>query len=280
MLRNVFTKSLRDQRWALLGWSIGVVLLVVVESSIWPTMRDMPNFDELLKGYPDAMKRLFDLDAMETATGFLNAELFTLVLPMLFIIFAVSRGARMIAGEEERGNLDVILVTRVSSPTFVLQKAAALATSVTALAAVLFVVTLGLSPVFDLHLSFADAAAGALAMALLGLEFGFLALAVGAITGRRGIALAVAGCLAVGSYVLYALGLIVDSVKPWQPLSPFHQAVAHGPIGGGIPLSFTWLVLVAWSRWPARSRCSAGATSVRRDLRDGGRTRRHTIWSL
>ena len=94
-----------------------MVLLVVVESSIWPTMRDMPNFDELLKGYPDAMKRLFDLDAMETATGFLNAELFTLVLPMLFIIFAVSRGARMIAGEEERGDLDVILVMRVSSPT-------------------------------------------------------------------------------------------------------------------------------------------------------------------
>jgi hypothetical protein len=29
MLRNVFLKSLRDQRRALLGWSIGILLLVV-----------------------------------------------------------------------------------------------------------------------------------------------------------------------------------------------------------------------------------------------------------
>ena len=33
---------------------------------------------------------------------------------------------------------------------------------------------LGLSPLFDLHLSFADSASGALAMSHLGLEFGFL----------------------------------------------------------------------------------------------------------
>ena len=182
---------------------------------------------------------------MATATGFMNAELFTLVLPMLFIIFAVSRGARMIAGEEERGLLDVVLVTRVSTPSFVLQKAAALATSVALLAIVVFVVTLGLSPVFDMDLRAADIFAGALAMALLGLEFGFLALAVGAVTGRRGTAIAVGGSLAVASYVLYALGQMVDAIEPWQPLSPFHQAVAEGPLGGGVPASFAWPVLVA-----------------------------------
>lgn len=262
MLRDVFTKSMRDQRWALLGWSIGVVLLVTVEAAVWPTMRDMANLDELLQGYPDAMKDLFDLDAMATATGFMNAELFTLVLPMLFIIFAVSRGARMIAGEEERGTLDVVLVTPVSSTSLVLQKAAALATSVCVLAVVLFAVMLGLSPVFDMGFEAGDVAAGSLAMALLGIEFGFVALAVGAVTGRRGIALAVAGSLAVASYVLYALGQIVDAFEPWQPLSPFHQAVADGPLGGGIPASFSWPVLVALV-------VVAGAVPVfdRRDIR-------------
>jgi beta-exotoxin I transport system permease protein len=262
MLRDVFTKSLRDQRWALLGWSIGMVLLVLVECAVWPTMRDMPNLDELLEGYPDAMKDLFDLDAMSTATGFLNAELFTLMLPMLFIIFAVSRGARMIAGEEERGTLDAVLVTRVSCTTLVLQKAAALATSVAVLAVVLFVVTLGLSPVFGMGLRPSAVATGALAMALLGLEFGFVALAVGAVTGRRGVALGVGGSLAVAGYVLYALGQIVDSFKPWQPLSPFHQTVADGPLGGGVPLSFAWPLLVALV-------VVAGALPVfdRRDLR-------------
>lgn len=245
MLRNVFTKSLRDQRWSLLGWSIGVALLVLVEAAVWPTVRDMPNFDELLKGYPKAMKELFDLDAMSTATGFMNAELFTLILPMMFIIFAVSRGARLVAGEEESGTLDVILVTPVSTTALVLQKAAALAASVAALGVVLFVSTMAASPVFDMHLSVAAVAAGALAETLLGIEFGFVALAVGAVTGRRAIALAVGGSLAVAAYVIYALGQIVDSFEAWQPLSPFHQAVSAGPMGGGVPASFSWLVLVA-----------------------------------
>ncbi len=42
-----------------------------------------------------------------------------------------------------------------------------------------------------------------------------------------------------------ALGQIVDGVKPWQPFSPFHQAAAAGPVGGGVPGSFVWLMLVA-----------------------------------
>ena len=245
MLGSVFAKSLRDQRWALLGWSTGVAFLVLVEAAVWPTMRDMPNLDELLQGYPDAMKDLFDLDAMSTAQGFMNAELFTLVLPMLFIGFAVSRGARLIAGEEERGTLDVVLLTPVSTRTLLLQKAAAVAVSVLSLGLVLFASLLAAAPVFDLDLGVADVASGALAMTLLGIEFGFVSLAVGAATGRRAIALAVAGVLAVSGYVLYALGQIVDAVEPWQPLSPFHQAVAEGPLGAGLPASFGWLAIVA-----------------------------------
>jgi ABC-2 type transport system permease protein len=262
MLGSVFAKCLRDQRWALLGWSAGIAFLVLVEAAVWPTMRDMPNLDELLQGYPDAMKELFDLDAMSTAQGFMNAELFTLVLPMLFIVFAVSRGARLIAGEEERGTLDVVLLTPVSTRTLLLQKAAAVAVSVLSLGLVLFASLLAAAPVFDLDLGIADVASGALAMSLLGIEFGFLSLAVGAATGRRTVALAVAGVLAVAGYVLYALGQIVDAVEPWQPLSPFHQAVAEGPLGAGLPASFGWLAIVA-------SAVIAAAVPVfgRRDIR-------------
>ena len=110
----------------------------------------------------------------------------------------------------------------------------------------------------------ADVAPGRWRWRSSALEFGFLALAVGAITGRRAIALAVGGSLAVASYVLYALGQIVDAVKPWQPLSPFHQAVADGTARAAVcrrasPGRCWW----RWSWWPARSRSSAGVTSAR-----------------
>jgi ABC-2 type transport system permease protein len=172
---------------------------------------------------------LFDLDAMTTAQGFMNAELFTRVLPMLFIVFAVSRGARLIAGEEERGTLDVVLVTPVSTRTLLLQKAAAVAVSVLVLGLVLFATLLAVAPVFDMDLGVADITSGAVAMSLLGIEFGFLSLAVGAATGPRAVALAVGGVLAVGGYVLYALGQIVESVEPWQPFRRSTRRWPRGP---------------------------------------------------
>jgi ABC-2 type transport system permease protein len=77
-------------------------------------------------------------------------------------------------------------------------------------------------------------------------EYGALALAVGAATGRRALAIGVAGAAAVAAYVVYALALIVGSWERWQPLSPFHQALQGGPLGAGAPpASWGWLALGA-----------------------------------
>jgi hypothetical protein len=82
MFGNVFLKTMRDQRRTLLGWGVGIVLLVGIEVALWPSIRDMPDLENFLANYPEAMKELVNLDAMTTPSGFMNAELFTLVLPI------------------------------------------------------------------------------------------------------------------------------------------------------------------------------------------------------
>lgn len=244
MLRSVFRKSLRDQRRAFVGWSIGIVLLVLLESALWPSIREMPDLGEFLKSYPESMRKLFNLEDFGTGTGFMNAELFSALLPILFIVFAIGRGARAVAGEEEAGTLDVLLMTRVSPIRLVLHQAVALAAAVLALGAVLFIAVLACSATFGLDIGAAGLAGATVAMVLLGLEFGWLALAVGAATGGRALAIGVASAAAVAAYVLYVAGQLVDSVKPWQPLSPFHQALDGGPIGAGLPVAYVWMPLV------------------------------------
>jgi len=245
MFRNVYLKSLRDQRRALIGWGIGIVLLVLLEAALWPSVRDMPDLEQFVAGYPEAMRKLFNLEDFATGTGFLNAELFSTVLPVLFIIFAVGRGARMLAGEEEAGTLDVLLVTPVSPVRLVVQLAASLATATAALGALVYVGLLATSPAFGLGIDAADLAAATLAMVLLGIEFGWLALAVGAATGRRGVAIGVASTAAVGAYLLYLAGELVGAVEPWQPLSPFHQALTGGPLGAGLRAAYLWMAAAA-----------------------------------
>jgi ABC-2 type transport system permease protein len=245
MLTNVFLKTLRDQRRTLVGWSIGLVLLVLLESALWPTVQNMGNLEEFVANYPEAMKELFKLDQFGTGSGFLNGELYSLMLPILFLVYGIGRGARSIAGEEEAGTLEVLLTTRVSPTSLVLHRAAALAVATLGLGVVLFLAVMVCSPVFGLAIPAGEAAAGSLAMVLLGVEFGWLALAVSAVTGRHVVATAVASAAAVAAYLLYAAGGLVEALQSWQGLSPFDQALAGGPLGGGIQWAFLWMPAAA-----------------------------------
>lgn len=243
MLRTVYSKCLRDQRRGLVGWSVGIVALVLLESALWPSISDMAGIREFLENYPEPLRELFDLDKFGTGAGFLNAELFSMLLPTLFLVFAIGRGARAIAGEEENGTLEVLLVTRVAPVRLLLEQAAVLVTAVLVLGAVLFGAIVAFSAVFGLDIPVGYALTGALAMVLIGVEFGWLALAVGAATGRRILSMAVASVFAVGAYVLYVASKLVDTVRPWGPLSPFHQAIEGGPLGAGLPAAYGWLLL-------------------------------------
>ncbi|MER7246877.1 ABC transporter permease subunit [Kribbella sp. NPDC000426] len=242
MFRNVFLKSLYDARRGLIGWSIAIAVLVLLECALWPSVRDMPDLQQLYQSFPEQLRKFFNLDAMTTGNGFLNAELFTLMLPGLFLVYSIGHGARTLAGEEERGTLELLLVTPVSGARIVVDKALALAVSVVALGAVLFTATIVGSLAFGLGISASAAAGGALALTLLGLEYGVLALTVGAITGRRTTAIGIAAAAAAAAYVVYAAGLILPRFESWQPYSPIHQAFHNGPLGAGLQLSYLWLL--------------------------------------
>lgn len=245
MFRNVFVKSLRDQFRGLIGWGIGLTLLVIVEVALWPSVRGIPDLEEFLSNYPEAMRDLFNIEAITTGAGFLNVELFSIILPAVFLIFAIGRGARLVAGEERVGTLEVLLSTPVPRVHVLLEKAAALAVSVLVLGIVLFATTATSSTLGSMDIAIGDLAGAAAAMVLLGIEHGWLALAVGAATGRPAVSIAVAGTAAVAGYLLYALGAFVDAVEPWRVVSPFHQALEGGPIGAGLPVSYAWMGALA-----------------------------------
>lgn len=242
---SVFAKSLHDQRRALIGWGIGIALLVLLETALWPSIKKMPDLDAFLANYPEPMRRLFNLQDFGTGTGFVNAELFSALVPILFLVYAIGRGARSIAGEEESGTLDVLLVTPVTTTGLVLHHAAALLVALLALGGVLNAVVLAGSWTFGMGISALALSAATLATVGLGFEFGCLALAVGAATGRRSLAIGISSACALAAYLLFVAGELVDAVRPWQPLSPFNQAMSGGPVGAGFQLAHLAMPLTA-----------------------------------
>lgn len=246
MLQTVFTKTLRDLRKGLLGWGIGVAVLVGLMAWFWPSVRDMPDLEEFLDAYPEVMQEMFDVGAISTPEGFFNIELFSIMLPALFIIFAVGRGSRLIAGEEETGTMEVLAVMPIPRQRILLEKAAALAVAVAALGVVLIVSVMLASAAVGMSLGIADVTVAALGVTLLGIEYGWLALAVGAVTASRPAAVGASSAAAAAGYLIYVIGEIVDPLEPLRPASPFTQALRDGPLGASEPATaYLWLLLGA-----------------------------------
>lgn len=242
-MQSILQKALWDQRRSLPFWASGLVLTILLEAALWPSMAGMPSLDEYLQELPAGLREVFAMDQMSTGSGFLNAELFTLVLPMMFLVYGISRGARMLAGEEEAGTLDLLLVTPLSTTRLLVQEALALLIGIAVLGSVVLIATVMGSQAFGLGISVRSAAVGATALVLLGLEFGVLALVTGALTGRRRTALAVPTALVLAAYLFYVAGAFVDQLRPWRGLSPFDQALHGGPLASQVPGSFCWLLL-------------------------------------
>ena len=194
MLHNVFLKTLWDQRWSLPWWTIGLVALAVITLLFYPFVRDTPLLDELTEWMPEVLLRAF-------------------VVPLVLLAYAIVEGTGAIAGEEERGTLDLLLSNPLTRRRVVVEKFAALMGTTLVLA-------IGVA-IVEMEISLGRVAEANLSARFLGMTFGAWALALGSITGKRGLSIGVASVLGFAAYFLNALAPLVKSLEPLTKLSPF-----------------------------------------------------------
>lgn len=247
MTMVVLRRTLRDLRKGLIGWGIGVAGLIWLIALLWPTIRDM-DMGALIDAYPEPLRELFNIEAFTTAAGFMNAELFSMMMPILFITYGIGVGARLLAREEENETMDILLSTPLSRSQLLVGKAAALVSGIVILATVQFFALLSGGFVMDMELTVGWAFGVSLSMALIAFVFGGLAFAVASVVGSRGRAIAVSATAAVAAYAFYIASAIVDGVRDIEWLTPFYHAVGIGPTAeasAGIPIGYLWLGLAA-----------------------------------
>jgi len=244
MLRNVFLKSLWEQRKSLLWWTLGLAALTLITILFYPSFSDAPEFNDLL-GDEDSFVRAFvgDISDLTSPEGFLNSQLYFLMVPLLFLVFAIARGSGAIAGEEERGTLDLLLSNPLTRSQVLLHKFAAMLVAILALAFILWLSAVIGAIAVDMDISFMRMAEVTLSAALLGILFGAVALALGSATGKRGMSIGVASAVGVSAYLLNALAPVVGALEPFSKLSPFYYYSNSDPLTNGLdPLHAAVLV--------------------------------------
>lgn len=256
LLRSPFRRTLLDQRRALLGYSIGLALYAAMLALFWPSVEaEAAKFEQLLEAYPPALRAAFGIESLATGAGFMEAEIYSAMAPLLVLIYAIGRASDVIAGEEDRGQLELALATPVRRAPFLLQKAAGVAVGVVLLSLVLFVVL----SVADLALAMGIGTWNLLAataqLAFLSLAGGALALAVGAWSGRRGLAIGIASGVMVASFLLDVLSKLASWAEDVKWVSLFHYYSAGEPLHGGFdPVGLAVFAvlaaaLVAFATW-------------------------------
>jgi ABC-2 type transport system permease protein len=240
MLRNVALKSLRDIRRGFLWWSLGLAGFVALIVSVWPTVHSNPNLNKLAQDYPEALQAFLAFGGAvdySSPAGYLGIELFSLMVPLLLLVAAIGTGAGAIAGEEERGTLELLLANPVSRTRIVLEKTAALVVEIAGLGLVLWLALWIGALVASMDIS-AESLAGATLMAvLLAVAYGTIAILLGAATGRRTVAIGLTAAAAVAAYLVNGLAPLVHALEVPQKLSPFYHYAVSDPLRHGLSLT-------------------------------------------
>ncbi|MBI2862701.1 MAG: ABC transporter permease subunit, partial [Chloroflexi bacterium] len=232
MLASIFGKGLRDSWRTVVAWGLALaalgMLLVNTFASIPP--EDIAVAGQMISSASDSMKALVgDVQAIGTIGGMLNWKFF-IFFPLIMAIFTILQSTAAVAGEEERGTLDIILSCPVPRWRVVLEKFGALMVNTLGIS---FLATIGFWAgirLFAADLAYERVLLAVLNGTLLALAAGAFALFVtGLVPGRRTAGI-VTGVLLIASYFLNTLGAVSEFLRPYRPFSVFYHYSQSQPL--------------------------------------------------
>lgn len=257
----IFADVVVRQSRSLLVWAMALGAISAMYLSFYPSMGG-DAMDDLVADLPEGLVEALGYDVIGTAGGWVTSTVYGLLGPALLLIFAISSGARLIAGEEEAGTLELEATSPVSRLRILAERYGALVVSVLLLVLAVTVVCWVFITMLDMAVPIDRLLAGSSGLALLTLGFGSIAFAVGAFTGRRSFAIGTAAALAVAAFMLDAIGPVVDA-RWMSEVSPFSWYLGQDPLIDGFDRAGLGKLAVI----PVLSLTVAVAAFPRRDLR-------------
>lgn len=228
MTSSVYTQTLKEQKRALIGWTIDMAIVPLMYLPSYQSLKDQGSLNIKQSSLYDAM----GMGDFASAAGYLHSTIFALMGLLLIVIFAVTMGSRS-ATQEESGTLDLILAQPISRASLIRQRFAALATQIVIVTGALGLSVLAGASAGKMDIPAGNILAAVTGLGLLGLAVAALTQLVGAVTGRRAQTLGFAALLVLGGYLANSLAGIVEGASWLKNLSPFYYAVGDSPLVNG-----------------------------------------------
>jgi ABC-2 type transport system permease protein len=249
VLRNIFLKTLRDNRWGILAVGLGLGLVLLVTITSYPALftgsaaeraRQSAEFMQLLKAFSALLGEPVPID---TLGGFLTFRSLGF-LPVVIGVWAAIVAAGLIRGEEEQGALDVLLTTPHGRSAVFGQKVAALGLGLVVVLVLMGVCMLAGAASVNATLPFDGTVATLANMGLITAFWAGVALLISQVVASRRTASTITGGLLFVTFVLDNMLTGIDSLKGLAWALPFHYYSINKPLVPGRVLEYgAWAAL-------------------------------------
>lgn len=226
MFRAIWSKTLRDYRVPILSWGIGLGLLL---SAIFISVNSVQGFASFSQ-IANQFRFFGDPVAIATPEGYATWRVMGVTVPVLFAIWTVIAGARLVRAEEERGSMDVLLSTPQSRGRLLIEKILALAIGI-----VLIGLLIGLEGILGEaaakdNVDVARTLLAGLNVSLFGFFFAMLALFLSQLFPSRTAAAGWAGGLLALALLSDGTSRVVDNAGWLRYISPLSYYSANKPL--------------------------------------------------
>ncbi|HXI95670.1 MAG TPA: ABC transporter permease subunit [Candidatus Acidoferrum sp.] len=228
MLRSIYLKTLRDYRVAILGWGIGIGLVVISPMASVAALVTTPQAREQLVGLAASFAWNADPIAVDTIGGYATFKIGFFVF--LIAIWPLLAGSRMLRGEEERGSMDVILSLPRPRLNVAIEKLAAMWTALLLMGVLIGLLAFAGGAKFGANFGLGGGLLYGLNLALICAVFGSLALLISQFTQERGPAAGSTAGLLLFFIVLDMVHRVVPNTEWISRLSPIYYYNLSKPL--------------------------------------------------
>jgi ABC-2 type transport system permease protein len=242
LFRNIYLKSLRDYRIAILGWGLGIGLLIFVVLSSFPSLVETAQARASLVSLGPSFAWIAEPLKIDTPGGYATFKYgFTVLVMALWPLLA---GSRMLRGEEERGSMDVLLSMPRGRGRVALEKLAAIWTALLLMGILIGLLTYAGGMRVNADFSFGDALLSGLNLALICGVFGSLALLISQFTQEHGTASGLTGGLLLIFIVLDMVHRVIPNTDWISRFSPIYYYNLNKPLVPGFGINAGALVVL------------------------------------
>lgn len=221
---SIIKWTLWQRRISTIWWSIGAFGLIFINMIFYPTFKDQAaELQKSFESLPEAAVQLFGGSTdFFSAVGFLNSQIFFLMLPMILAILAIGLGSSLLGREEEDLTIEPILARPVSRSQFLAAKAISGIIVLAIVTGAALLTTIVTAKIVDLNVPISYMTLATLACFLLVLSVGAIAFLLSSLGRARPAALGIAAFVALGGYLISSLAGTVTWLTGPSKLFPFH----------------------------------------------------------